>query len=123
MARTTKDRPMWVERNDPANWVGEDHFLCLRGDWDCDIDVPLTAASSYGCHHEMVANHPWNRWWSDRPSRQDQRDRYWAPERTHVRESLTELVKQHRAGVEVNDSAAHITDQHHHGTFGGGGWD
>lgn len=123
MARTTKDNPTWVTRSDPANWRGEEHFCGPAGrGGDCDLHVPLSASSgARWCTHVLQANSAWERY-SYRLTRDEVRSDYYAPERTSVRDTLTELVKQHRTGGEFDDTTD-LTRQHRHSTFAGDYWD
>lgn len=114
---------MWVERNDPRNWVGEQHYCEYRG-LDCEIGIPLSAESSGRyCTHFMVANHQWSRRWSGHVPRRVRKSKYWAPERSYVRGGLRQAINAHRAGGDVEDTSTALTNQHRRSIFGGGWWD
>lgn len=114
MARTTKDRPERIDRNNPRLWVGEQHWACFHYGEPCTINDVVGPNESYGCYHEMPAHHPWTHRYTEGSTSKERRDRYWAPERARTRDGLTDLRKAHRAGNRTDESTS-LTDQHRHG--------
>lgn len=135
MSRTDKDTPQWVLLNRPEMWAGERHatwvtitdehgrrrLVAHRPDL-CDLHMPATANGWPHCEHILRETPRSPRWYYGGLGKKARHLRWNAPERTATREALTELVKQHRGGAELDDSRVPV-QQHRHATWGGGWWD
>ncbi|MFE6967197.1 hypothetical protein ACFVAJ_19035 [Agromyces sp. NPDC057679] len=125
MSRTTVHTPLWVLQLRQEHQIHIDHACHYR--WSnnhCDAGTSQPTATTRGARCGWYV--PWHvertHYRSYRNRRADRHVDYWRPERANVRDTLHNLVKEHRAGDLLEDVDS-PSGQHRHTPHRGGYWD
>lgn len=119
MSRTYKDRPDWVQLNEPSPLLKAIRrpLHVQPCDGICELDEPMTEEDleTRRCRYYLPF-----RLYLRKATPQLRRDFFWGPVRSEERESLRNMKNQYNAGLDVDDAV--LTERHGHAMYGGGYW-
>lgn len=132
VSRTDKDDPYWVRGRYTDRRRAQHHWNCDSGApayaWgaystgdgshSCDLDDPHNGGWGRGCYW-----HPLDRDlfpYTTRPDRDEIRDRYFGPERTHIRDPLRAAARDWNTHGDTNIEP--VNRQTRHSEWRGGWW-
>lgn len=107
MARTDKDRPYWVKKNDTTYTRKINHYHNVwRHKGECTFsNEPYKSAEDDRdryCGWDLTGKDKWH-WYDGGVPKWFIDDRYYNPERVRTRDTLREAVKEYNANGELDD--------------------
>lgn len=118
MSRTYKDRPKWVQLNDPKSHRVAEHWH-VSGH-KCDLDIPATSNNkgfAGACHYSL----PYHVCYQN-PTKEQRRIMFWQKLRQEERSTLYQAKQQYNTSSETDEDII-ITNRHNHDIYGEGYWD